>query len=266
MAWKSKGERTTGSVNRRALTLSDDTHDELVKITQSAVTHPMSGKYGANALDRALLSATSFSADKVRRYVDNVRRKNPHATPEQVIAILSSTFKTLLQSTGGAVGASAAVPAVGTATALVLTAADLSAFFAAASLYSLAVAEVHGIDTDDPERRKALLLATVLGDQGAKTVSGFGNVPMARWGTALMTSMPKSSIKQVNKVLTSRFVKRKLATHSGLALGRVAPFGIGAAIGIAGGRALAHTVIHQAQKAFGPAPKTFARDLDSPSP
>jgi len=77
-----------------------------------------------------------------------------------------------------------------------------------------------------------------------------------------MTSMPKSSIKQVNKVLTSRFIKRKLATHSGLALGRVAPFGIGAAVGIAGGRALAHTVIHQAKRAFGPAPTQFARDLE----
>jgi len=163
MAWKNKKHEANTAREHTSVVISPETQNEMLKVTQTAAAHPMSGKYGANVLDRALLSATSFSADKVKRYVDGIRRKNPHASPEQVIAILSSTFKKLLQSTGGAVGASAAIPAVGTTTALVLTAADLSAFFAAASMYSLAVAEVHGIDTDDPDRRKALLLATVLG-------------------------------------------------------------------------------------------------------
>lgn len=231
--------------------------EELRALSNKALNHPSSAKYGVGMLDRVLNSATTVPASQIRKYVDGIRKRNPEASPERIVEILSSQFKGVLQSTGGAVGATAAIPTIGTATALVLTAADLAAFFATATVYSLAVAEVHGIDTDDPERRKALVLGSVLGTSGAKTVSSLGDVPMARWGTALMTTMPKSTIKQVNKVLTSRFVKRKLATHSGLALGRIAPFGIGAVIGVAGGRALAQTVITQAQRAFGPAPATF---------
>ncbi len=230
---------------------------ELQELSALALKHPRSGSYGVGLLDRMLAGATTMPASKIRKYVDSLRTRNPEASPERIIEILSSQFKALLQTTGGAVGATAAVPTIGTATALALTGADLAAFFTASALYSLAVAEVHGVSTDDPERRKALVLASVLGTRGAQTVAGLGNVPVSRWGTALMTSMPRSTISQVNGVLTSRFLKRKLAAHSGVALGRFAPFGIGAVIGIMGGRALAYTVILQTNKAFGPAPHEF---------
>lgn len=241
-------------------------HNELRELGSKALSHPSSAHIGVGMMDRVLNSATTIPTSQVRKYVDSVRNRNPEATPERIVEILSSQFKTLLQSTGGAVGATAAIPTIGTATALALTAADLATFFASAGMYSLAVAEVYGVDTEDPERRKALLLASVLGNHGAKTVASLGNAPMSRWGTALMTSMPKSTIKQVNSVLTSRFVKRKLASHSGLALGRVVPFGIGAVIGVAGGRALAHTVITQTKQAFGPAPTSFSDRVIEASP
>lgn len=234
---------------------------ELQELSALALKHPRSGSYGAGLLDRMFAGVTTMPASSIRKYVDSVRARNPEASPERVVEILSSQFRTLLQTTGGAVGATAAVPTIGTATALVLTGADLAAFFTASALYSLAVAEVHGISTDDPERRKALVLASVLGERGAQTVAGLGNVPVSRWGTALMTSMPKSTISQVNGVLTSRFLKRKLAAHSSVALGRFAPFGIGAVIGLMGGRALAYTVILQTNKAFGQPPKAFPEPI-----
>ncbi|WP_051009884.1 hypothetical protein [Timonella senegalensis] len=214
-------------------------------------------------LDSALRKATTIPSATIKAHVDSLRRKNPTATPEQIVDILSSEFKLFLQGSGGAVGASAALPGVGTTTALVLTSADLAAFFAAASAYSLAVAEVHGLETQDVERRTALLLASVLGDSGAKTVASLGARPSAAWGKTLLTAMPKSTIKQVNSVLSSRFIKRQLVKHGGVAMGRVIPFGIGAVVGIVGGRALAHTVIHQTTRAFGAAPASFASPLTS---
>ena len=76
-----------------------------------------------------------------------------------------------MQSTGGAVGATAAAPAVGTGVALALTASDIATFFGASAAFALAVASVHGIEVEDADRRRALLLTTILGDAGAKIVT-----------------------------------------------------------------------------------------------
>lgn len=248
----------------RSLELSSESQLELRNLTNQALSHPATGQAGANMVDKLLSTATALPASSIKKYVESLRRKNPEATPAELVNILSAHYRNILASTGGAVGAAAAIPAVGTATAVALTGADLAAFFATSSIYALAVAEVHGVRTDDPERRKALVLASVLGNSGADTVSALGAVPVARWGRSLMTTMPNSTITQVNRVLKSRFLKRSLAKHSGLALGRIIPFGVGAAIGFAGGRTLAGTVINQASKAFGPAPTTFADyDLES---
>lgn len=247
----------TDSTSGRQLKLAESQHAEMLELSKKALSLPGSGAYGGNLIEKLLLGATSLPSSQINKYVENLKKRNPEASPERIVDILSAQFKNLLGTTGGAVGATAAIPTIGTGTALVLTGADLALFFAASAVYSLAVAEVHGISSEDPERRKALVLASVLGTSGAKTVSSLGSVPIARWGTALMTTMPKSSIKQVNTVLKSRFIKRKLAAHSGLALGRVVPFGIGAVIGLSGGRALANTVIAQSKSAFGPTPTRF---------
>jgi len=214
-------------------------------------------------LERALTKATSMPASVITAHVNSLRRRNPLATPNQIIEILSREFLMVLQGSGGAVGATAAIPAVGTSAALVLSAADLGAFFAAASAFSLAVAEVHGVSVEDSERRRALVLASVLGESGAKTVLSLGSRPSAAWGTTLLTIMPNSTIKQVNSVLSSRFIKRRLLKHGGLIVGRVVPFGIGAAVGVWGGRSLAKTVIHQATRAFGSPPNSFAVPVTS---
>lgn len=211
--------------------------------------------------DVALTKATTIPAQTIRKYVDGVRRRNPECTPDQLLKILAKQYRNLMRTTGGAIGVSAAFPGVGTTTAIVLSAADVGGFLMSASIYSLAVADVHGIDVQDTERRKALLLTTLLGESGAKTVSEITGKPLPMWGTALLTSLPNSTIKQVNTVLTSRFVKRQLIKHTGLTMGRIIPFGVGALVGVAGGNGLANTVINQAQKAFGQAPAVFNRPL-----
>lgn len=212
-------------------------------------------------VDSAVAHATKIPAPRIAAHVRSLRRRNPNASPERIIEILGSELHTILASTGGAVGATAAVPGVGSGTALALTAADLAAFFGAAGFYSLAVAEVHGIHIDDAHRRKTLVLASVLGEAGAKTVVGMSGGSMTHWAKALSTAVPSSSIKQVNRVLSSRFVKRYFFRQGGVVVGRLIPFGVGAVVGIVGGRALAHTVIQQSAKAFGPPPAKFTSPL-----
>lgn len=212
-------------------------------------------------VEKLLDKAVAIPSATIHAHVQKVRARNPHATPEQVVRLLEKEYLAVVQVAGGAVGAVAAAPAVGTGTAFALTVSDVATFFGASAAFALAVASVHGIDVADTDRRKALLLASILGESGAAAVqdaAGIGSVRVAR---SLLTRMPLATVRKVNSTLTRRMIRRQVAKQSGLALGRLAPFGIGLAIGVAGGRALAHTVIDGSRIAFGPAPAVFAETL-----
>ncbi|QAY71712.1 hypothetical protein ET471_02940 [Xylanimonas protaetiae] len=211
----------------------------------------------ASLLDAFVDKAVTVPSSTIRRHVDTVRRRNPEASPAQVIQLLEKEYLRVVAAAGGAVGAAAAIPAVGTGTGVALTTADVATFFAASAAFSLAVAEVHGVRSEDVPRRRALLLASVLGAKGAKDVESAVGGSSTAWGKVLLTTMPQGSVRRVNKALTSTFLKKQLAKHGTLALGRLVPFGIGAAVGLAGGRALGHGVVAQSRRAFGAPPARF---------
>ncbi len=221
---------------------------------------------GIRMVDTMLDKAVAVPSATIHAHVDRLRTRNPEATPAQLIGILEKQYLMAVAASGGAVGAAAAAPAVGTGTATALTATDVAAFFAASAAFALAVADVHGVAVDDVARRRTLLLATVLGEQGAKTVgeqTGLGN---AAWAKGLLLNMPTTTIRRVNGALTRRLVRRQAAKHGALAFGRLLPFGIGAAIGLTGGRALGKTVVDGARTAFGPPPERFPRTIEIAPP
>lgn len=208
----------------------------------------------AFVFDALVDKAVTIPSSTIRRHVDSVRRRNPEASPAEIIKILEKEYLRVVAAAGGAVGAAAAIPAVGTGAGVALTTADVATFFTASAAFSLAVADVHGIQSDDVARRRALLLATVLGTKGARDIESAIGGSTTAWGKVLLTTMPQGSVRKVNKALASAFLKRQLAKHGGLALGRLVPFGVGAAVGLAGGRALGHGVVAQSRRAFGPPP------------
>ncbi|QAY63582.1 hypothetical protein ET495_10355 [Xylanimonas allomyrinae] len=207
--------------------------------------------------DAMVDKAVTVPSSTIRKHVENVRRRNPEASPERVIKLLEKEYLRVVTAAGGAVGAAAAVPAVGTGTGVALTTADVATFFAASAAFSLAVAEVHGVRSDDVARRRALLLASVLGAKGARDVESAVGGSATAWGKVLLTTMPQGSVRKVNRALTGAFMRRQLAKHGSLAIGRLAPFGVGAVVGLAGARALGHGVVGQSRRAFGPPPARF---------
>lgn len=76
---------------------------------------------GQRALD-LLDKATNLQAPLVHKNAVRARRRNPEATPAQVIRGLERVYVTSLTGTGVAVGGTAAAPGVGTGTALALSA------------------------------------------------------------------------------------------------------------------------------------------------
>ncbi len=205
----------------------------------------------------ALDKAVTIPSATIHAHVESVRRRNPGASPARVVELLEKEYLLVVAGTGGAVGAAAAAPIVGTGLATALTVSDVATFFGASAAFSLAVASVHGIEVADTERRKALLLATLLGESGAKVVGDATEIATLRVGRVLLTRMPMTTVKKVNNQLTRKLVRSQAARVGGIAVGRLAPYGIGAAIGVAGGRALGQTVVKGARLAFGPPPAAF---------
>ncbi|MCV2395105.1 hypothetical protein OEB99_12375 [Actinotalea sp. M2MS4P-6] len=217
---------------------------------------------GISVLDALLDKAVAIPSATIHEHVMRLRARNPYASPAQILTLLERQYLLAVSTSGGAVGAVAAAPSVGTGVGIALTTSEVATFFAASSAYSLAVASVYGIEVEDVTRRRTLLLATVLGEQGAQTIGAQTGLGTKAWARSLLVNMPTSTIKQVNRVLTRRMVRNQATRQSALAIGRLAPFGIGAVIGITGARALGRTVITGARRAFGPPPDRFPEVLE----
>ncbi|SKC38656.1 hypothetical protein [Krasilnikoviella flava] len=241
----------------------DDAHD-VAEPQDPATRRAEWAQYRSTpVLDALLDKAVTIPSAAIHKHVDRLRARNPEADPAGIVRILEKEYLTLLTTAGGAVGAAAAAPSVGTAAATALTTGDVATFFASSAAFALAVADVHGIEIDDVPRRRALLLATVLGDRGAKDVENAIGGSSVAWGKVLLTSMPQTTIKRVNNTLARQFLKRQVAKQGSLALGRLLPFGVGFVVGIAGGRALGHGVVAQSRRAFGPPPEHFPRVVEA---
>lgn len=213
---------------------------------------------GVDKAVRSLLdNGAQLQAPAVAKYVDRFRRAHPEDSPAQLLERLEKIYLTTVTGSGTAVGATAAVPGVGTLTSLAAMSAETTFFLEASAVYTLAVAAVHGVAPEDSERRRALVLAVVLGDTGMEIVQQSVGHSAKNWGTLLAEHIP--GIRGMNESLMKRFVVQFVTKRGALMFGKVLPAGIGAAIGGFGNRALGRRMIDNAHKAFGPAPAGWSR-------
>lgn len=210
-----------------------------------------SGSGRSTALERALDKAIAIPAARIEERVARMRRDRPGADAAELVEMAASRFRRDAGLSSGAVGASAALPAISTGAAAALTVGQSAAFIASAVSYVLTVAEIQGVHVVDTERRRALVLSALLGKEGSEAVQGQLGLSSMFWAAQVLMQMPLPSVKSINAHLIKRVAKRSAAKGGALALGRLIPFGIGAAIGWSGGRALANQVIEGAQAALG---------------
>lgn len=198
--------------------------------------------------------ALELQAPLVHGHVARIRSRNPEMDPAAVIKRLNKELRTATISSGAAVGRicrrswsrdGGCPRPVGRRSV---------GFMNATALYVLARAEVQGISLRDIERRRTLLMAIMLGDAGAKAVGQVAERTGQHWAKGLVSSIPMSRIYKINKVLGPNFVTKYGTTRGIIVLGRVIPFGVGAAIGGSANAIFSHGVIRASDKAFGPAP------------
>lgn len=233
-------------------------------VARSRLRHLPVPRRVEEGLDAALDRALAVQRPVVLRYLDSTRRRHPDDPPERVVARLEKQYLAAVVGIGGASGAAAAVPGVGTAASLASGAAEITAFVSATAMYVLALAEVHGISVRDPEVRRALVLSVLIGEGSAAAIAGEGagnrhwaQVIAASAGGRPGGSAAKDTLSGINGQLT-RMVLRRVGTRQGaLLFGRALPLGIGAAIGAGGNAALARRAVASARTAFGPPPRRF---------
>lgn len=207
------------------------------------------------ALSGALDKAVGMHQPVIDAYLRRARQRRPDATPAELITSLERQYLAAVTSLGGAGGAAAAVPGPWSAGAVALNIAEVSAFLDASACFVLAVAQVHGVQVDDLERRRTLVMAVLLGNSGSSFVQRAAGRTAPHWGRAIVRGIPMSAINNVNKVLGRHFITKYGTKQGLLVLGRQVPFGLGALIGAGGNAALGRTTIAAARSAFGPAPE-----------
>ncbi len=211
------------------------------------------------ALDAALDRAIAIERPMVQAYIDRTRRKYPWMTPAQLVKRLERQYLTTVTGVGGAAGAAAAIPGVGTGAAIAAGGAEITAFVSASALFVLALAEIHGVPLHDPAVRRALVLSVLVGETSELALEGIRHGE-SRWAYVIgrSTGTDKDLITVINTQLVKLLVRRTGTRQTALLLGRAVPLGIGAAIGAGGNLTLARGAVKSARIAFGPPPAAFA--------
>ena len=223
------------------------------------------GDQAKKALAATVDKGIGVQQPTVEKYIARAKQRNPSATPSEVIASLERQYLSAIIALGGAAGASAAAPAVGTGVGLIVNIAEVGAFVEASALFSLAVAEVHGVQIDDLERRRTLLMGVLMGNGGSRFVEKMAGRTGTHWAKTLVKAIPMAKIDAVNKVLGPRFITKYGTQQGVLVLGRDLPFGIGAVIGAGRNAAFGRMAVSGARRAFGPPPEDWPPEPPAPA-
>ena len=232
----------------------------MAKSREIEVSNPMV----VRGIDRVL----TVQRPVVLAHIRSIRRGRPNATPQELIRTLERRYLAAVTTGGALVGASAAVPAIGTGASLALSGVETAGFLEASALFAQSVTEVHGIVVDDPDRARALVMTMVMGTAGSDLVKQLagqaagGGGKSVFWGEMLTKSMPRTLIGPIADRLKATFLKKFAVAQGTNVVGRLIPFGIGAVVGGGGNHLLGRQIVRSSREAFGPAPAGFPQWLD----
>ena len=231
--------------------------------TQLEATTDESPSAAAKVLSTIIERGARVQAPAVKAYVDRLRAHSPNATPAEIVTRLEKQYLAAVMASGAAVGSAAAFPGIGTLAAMSAVAGETVVFLEATSVFVLAVAEVHGIPADHRERRRALVLSVLVGEDSKHAVAdllGAGRTS-GSWISDGAATLPLPAVSQLNSRLLKYFVKRYTLRRGAIAFGKLLPVGIGAVVGGVGNRLMGKRIVTNARKAFGNPPPRWPAAL-----
>jgi len=213
-------------------------------------------KASARALAHVIERSSRIQGPAATAYVERLRRADQGATPGVIISKLEKRYLAAVTASGAAVGTAAVLPGFGTLAALSAAAGETAVFLEATAFLALAIAAVHGVSAEDRERRRALVLAVLVGDDSKHAIAeliGPGRTSGA-WLSEGVASVPMPALAQLNSRLLKRAVRRYTLRRSALLFGKMLPVGIGAIIGAVGNRLVGKKIVRNTRNAFGTPP------------
>lgn len=234
----------------------------------------------------AVYSAIDAQRSAAISYVRGIRRRQPDGTPSDIVKSLERHYLISVTASGGAVGATAFIPVAGTAIAIGAGAAELLLQFELTALFGLAVAEVHGLNIQDRDRARAVILSLMLGQEGRNKIASLAkaairkdpsamtgiaarsrqlasaksldDLPLAELlGSAIPTDLVPSILGSVQDL-----AKKRIPEKAAMAGTRLMPGGIGVVLGGFGGYTAGNDVVQAAKQAFGPVPEQLPAWLE----
>lgn len=207
-----------------------------------------SGTY--DEFDAHLTRVAVEDAAAVAEVVATVRRGG--RAPADAIAALDAWYLRGQTVDAGVRAAGTAVPLVGTLAGA--AGGEPLTSLRRTMVYLLALADLHGVDLEDTDRRKTLVTAVLLGDEGATLASDALAGQGGRWARGLASAAPVARLAGGNPLLATLVHK-------------IVDGGVAVALASGGEAVKARAVVAQARRAFGRPPEASpGRGAAAPEP
>ena len=143
------------------------------KQTSRSPARPEDAGMSARVLSQILERAPGSRRRRSRPTWPGCAAPIPNATPAEIVTKLEKRYLAAVMASGAAVGSAAAFPGIGTLAALSAVAGETLVFLEATAVFVLAVAEVHGIPVEQRDRRRALVLGVLVGEDSKGAITEF---------------------------------------------------------------------------------------------
>ncbi len=239
-----------------------------------------------DAVGRAALHGVDRAVDQ--RWEPALRRaeRAKGDTVEQRVRSATRSFSRELVSLGAVAGASAAAPGVGTTGAIALVAVEAGWFALRAADLIMTIGAIYGRTNATREERRAWVLAILAyGDEAAAQFAAIAPALAERAqasehvagpivaGIATGDVATVDALRRLNSTLAASLVSRYGSKRGIMTIGKLMPFGVGAAVGGGANWTLARAVSKHSRRFFSqyyvltnPAPPPPAIGAAPPAP
>lgn len=203
----------------------------------------------------------------------------PGSTPRAQARAIAAPIRKNMTMVGAAAGATAAAPGVGTGVAVGTLAAEIGLLALKTTDMVMAIGATYGHHDAEPDERRAWVLAVLaFGDDAAEEFATLARDMGLRVtdgraldiaGEAIVGGSGQvatiDALRHINAVLVAQVLKKWGARRGAATVGRLIPFGIGAAVGGSANFFMIREFAKQAQRFFADYDRDFVLGLAHPT-
>ncbi len=203
----------------------------------------------------------------------------PGTTPARKARSIASPIRKRMTALGAAAGATAAAPAVGTSVAVGALVAELGVVALRTTDLVMAIGAAYGHTDASPEERRAWVLAVLaFGDDAAEEFTTLARDMGVRVGGDRALDIANEAIvggggqvatidalRRINSALVAQVLKKWGTRRGAATIGKLLPFGIGAAVGGSANWLMVREFGKQADRFFAQYDREFLFGLADPT-